>query len=43
MTRKACRPRDDESPDDASGILSNCSISDGNAVCSVVVCCKSVE
>lgn len=26
MTRKACRPMDDESPDDASGIVSNFSI-----------------
>ncbi len=26
ITRKACRPMDDESPDDASGIVSNCSI-----------------
>lgn len=25
MTRKACRPKDDESPDNASGILSSCS------------------
>lgn len=28
ITRKACRPMDDESPDDASGIVSNCSIKD---------------
>ena len=40
ITRKACRPMDDESPDDASGIVSNCSTSDANAVCSVVVCCN---
>ena len=32
MTRKACRAIDDESPDDASGIVSNCSIKcNGNA------------
>jgi hypothetical protein len=33
ITRKACRAIDDESPDDASGIVSNCPIKcDANCV-----------